>query len=74
MDQVLMFIACSGEDAMAAVQAAADAATQGAEETKTMKAAAGRSSYVPEEALQDTTDPGASAVSFWLHAVAVSLR
>ena len=71
---MLRSIACLGGDALAAVQAAAKAATQGAEKTKTMKAAAGRSSYVPEEALHDTTDPGASAVSFWLHAVAASLR
>ena len=35
-----------------------------------MKAGAGRSSYVPEEALRNTADPGASAVAFWLQAVA----
>ena len=39
-----------------------------------MKAAAGRSSYVPEEALQDTSDPGALAVGFWLQAVAESMQ
>ena len=35
-----------------------------------MKAGAGRSSYVPEEALRNTSDPGASAVAIWLQAVA----
>ena len=35
-----------------------------------MRAGAGRSSYVPEEALRDTADPGACAVAFWLQAVA----
>lgn len=64
---------CSGGDAVAALQAAASAAADGAEKTKTMKAGAGRSSYVPEEALHNTADPGASAVAIWLQAVAESL-
>lgn len=64
----------TGGNACAALREAASAAAQGAEKTKTMKAGAGRSSYVPEEALQDTADPGACAVAFWLQAVAESLQ
>ena len=63
----------SGGNVAAALQAAASAAADGARKTKTMKAGAGRSSYVPEEALRNTADPGASAVAFWLQAVADSL-
>ena len=58
----------------AAMSAAAGAAAKGAEETKSMKAAAGRSSYVPDKALQDTADPGASAVAIWLQAAAKALE
>ena len=56
------------------MSAAATAAADGAKKTKGMKAAAGRSSYIPEEALKDTADPGASAVGLWLQAVAKSLQ
>lgn len=64
----------SGANVAAAVSSAASAAAEGAQKTKSMKAAAGRSSYVPEEALQDTSDPGALAVGFWLQAVAESMQ
>lgn len=57
-----------------ALSLAASAASKGAEMTKSMKAGAGRSSYVPEEALRNTADPGASAVSYWLHAVAEAMQ
>ena len=42
--------------------------------TKSMKAGAGRSSYVPEEAMRNIADPGASAASYWLHAVAEAMQ
>ena len=58
----------------AAMSAAAHAAAEGAEATKSMKASAGRSSYVPDIALQDTADPGASAVAIWLQAAAQALK
>jgi dihydroxyacetone kinase len=58
------------QPAAAAAAAAAQAAEAGAEETKRMAAAAGRSSYVPEEALRGQPDPGAVAVARWLRAVA----
>ena len=64
----------AGADVSSAVSAAASAATEGAEKTKGMKAAAGRSSYIPDEALKDTADPGASAVGLWLQAVADTLH
>ncbi len=51
--------------------AAARAATEGAERTATMiKAGAGRSSYVREEALRGVPDPGAVAVAAVLAAIA----
>ncbi|KAK9824231.1 hypothetical protein WJX72_008791 [[Myrmecia] bisecta] len=56
-----------------AIRAAASAAEQGAEATKSMAASAGRSSYVPMAALADTADPGAQAVACWLRAIATSL-
>eukprot|EP00195_Chlamydomonas_chlamydogama_P006031 CAMPEP_0202906546 /NCGR_PEP_ID=MMETSP1392-20130828/39357_1 /ASSEMBLY_ACC=CAM_ASM_000868 /TAXON_ID=225041 /ORGANISM="Chlamydomonas chlamydogama, Strain SAG 11-48b" /LENGTH=587 /DNA_ID=CAMNT_0049595115 /DNA_START=17 /DNA_END=1780 /DNA_ORIENTATION=+ len=62
-----------GEGAAAVAAAAAAAAQAGAEETKSMAAAAGRASYVPEEVLQANPDPGAVAVATWLKAVADSL-
>ena len=72
LDQLVSFHA--GSDVVGAVSAAAEAAAEGAEKTKHMKAAAGHSSYIPEEALKDTADPGASAVSLWLQAVVKSLQ
>ena len=53
--------------------AAAAAAEAGAEATKGMAAAAGRSSYVPAATLAEVPDPGAMAVGFWLRAVATAL-
>ena len=50
--------------------AAAKAAKHGADSTKTMAAHAGRSSYVNQEALLSTCDPGALAVSAWMSAIA----
>ena len=56
-----------------AAAAAARAAEQGVEATKTMKAAAGRSSYVPVAALEGVPDPGAVGVAAWFTEVAVAL-
>ncbi len=53
-----------------ALRRAADAAMEGAESTKSMAAAAGRSSYVPEALLRDVPDPGARAVAVWMGALA----
>ena len=57
----------------AAAIAAAQAAHRGAESTKGMAAAAGRSSYVPQTVLADNADPGAVAVAIWIEAVATVL-
>ena len=65
--------AAAGSSMAAALSAAAEAAEAGAEATKTMHAAAGRASYVPQDVLADVPDPGAKAVAFWLRAVAVSV-
>lgn len=51
-----------------------DAAREGAELTKSLNALAGRSSYVPVEALKCAPDPGAMAVSFWLNAIHDAVR
>jgi len=59
-----------GASMSASLAAAADAARSGAESTKLMAAAAGRSSYIPEEVLRDVPDPGAMAVACWLTALA----
>ena len=58
----------SGGTMAAMLQAGAEAATAGAEATKTMKASAGRASYVPYEKMKDVPDPGAMAVAIWLTA------
>jgi len=52
------------------VQDAAKAARAGAERTRTMKAAAGRASYVPQERLNGAIDPGAEAIARALEAIA----
>ena len=52
----------------------AQAARQGADSTKSMTHAAGRSSYVPVSALANTPDPGAMAAAFWLEAMAEALN
>ena len=49
-----------------ALKLAAIKANEGAEATKQMKPAFGRSVYVPLEVLKDTADPGAVAVSMWI--------
>jgi len=60
--------AAAGGSMAAMLQAGADAATAGAEATKTMQASAGRASYVPYEKMKDVPDPGAMAVAIWLAA------
>ena len=49
---------------------AAKAAVNGAEDTKNMKANAGRSSYVNQDVLKETPDPGAIAAATWVQAIA----
>jgi len=72
---ILTFYArCFAGSVASALSLAASAASKGAEMTKSMKAGAGRSSYVPEEALRNIADPGASAASYWLHAVAEAMQ
>lgn len=56
-----------------AAAAAASAAEGGVEATKSMVAAAGRSSYVPVAALEGVPDPGAVGVAAWFAAVAATL-
>jgi triose/dihydroxyacetone kinase / FAD-AMP lyase (cyclizing) len=51
----------------------AKAAAEGAEATKYMQARAGRSTYVPAEALKGVPDPGAVAMARWLDSVAKEL-
>ena len=63
------------EEAAAAAAAAkkaeaAKAAVNGAEDTKNMKANAGRSSYVNQDVLKETPDPGAIAAATWVQAIA----
>jgi len=50
-----------------------EAAAQGAEGTRNMKAGAGRSSYISEEKLT-VPDPGAFAVSVWIGALCDTLK
>lgn len=53
------------------LEAAARAAREGADETaRITKAGAGRSAYVPEDALRDVPDPGAEAVARLFHDLA----
>lgn len=75
-DALLAYIAgCDGSgSATEAAAVAAMAAEKGAEETKTMRALAGRSSYVPEAVLQGVPDPGAVGVARWLRAIAETLQ
>jgi dihydroxyacetone kinase len=56
------------QDVGAALQAAVDAATEGAASTASMHPRRGRSSYVGERALGHV-DPGAHAVALWLAAI-----
>ena len=64
----------AGSGGTEALQAAAAAAADGAESTQGMAAVAGRSSYVPPEALRDVPDPGARAVAIWMHALSAALQ
>lgn len=59
----------AGRSGTAALDSACRAAKEGAEATKSMEAAAGRSSYVPEHVLKNVPDPGAQAVCVWLTAI-----
>jgi dihydroxyacetone kinase len=59
--------ASSGKEAL---EAAAKAAKEGAEATRTMAAGAGRSSYVPAHVLASVEDPGATAAAAWIRGVA----
>ncbi|KAF5834078.1 hypothetical protein DUNSADRAFT_9392 [Dunaliella salina] len=73
--EALEEVVAKGEtNGAAAADAAAAAAEKGAEATKGMKAAAGRSSYVPAEVLASVPDPGAVAVSIWMRNVANALK
>ena len=53
---------------------ASEKASEGAESTKAMQPAFGRSCYVPAEALKDVPDPGAVAVAAWIQAIAQGLQ
>lgn len=64
----------SGKTGVEVARAAAGGAAEGAEATKTMSAAAGRSSYVPEDILRNVPDPGAVAVSKWMKGIAEALE
>lgn len=66
LDALYPAVRCDG-----GIREVANAAKAGAIKTGAMgKAGAGRSSYVPSEALQGTPDPGATAVGIWLSAIA----
>jgi dihydroxyacetone kinase len=71
--KALQAAAQANQPAAQAATSAAAAAAAGAEATKGMAAAAGRSSYVPGEALAGNADPGAQAVAVWVAAVAGAL-
>eukprot|EP00923_Selenidium_pygospionis_P023665 GHVN01041198.1.p1 GENE.GHVN01041198.1~~GHVN01041198.1.p1 ORF type:complete len:461 (-),score=48.93 GHVN01041198.1:82-1464(-) len=53
-----------------AMLAAAVAAEEGAEKTKTMEARVGRGIYMPQKKLEGNMDPGAAAVSAWVRGLA----
>lgn len=53
--------------------AAAAAARAGADATRSMKARAGRASYIPAEQLADIPDPGAEAIAVLFESLAKSL-
>ena len=59
----------SGHNPQQAMQRAVDAAKEGGDKTKKMRAGAGRAAYVPAGALEGVADPGAIAVGIWLQAV-----
>eukprot|EP00457_Paulinella_chromatophora_P003936 gb/GEZN01003946.1/.p1 GENE.gb/GEZN01003946.1/~~gb/GEZN01003946.1/.p1 ORF type:complete len:568 (+),score=119.67 gb/GEZN01003946.1/:110-1705(+) len=58
-----------GNDTQAALAAAAEAAEAGAKATQGMEALAGRSNYVPQQALRNNPDPGAQAAAIWIRSV-----
>jgi len=68
--QAMRTAALGGASFAEAIHAAAAAAEAGAEKTKLMLGAAGRSSYVPADNLKGVPDPGAMAVAEWLLAIA----
>ena len=53
--------------------AMAKAATHGAESTRTMGGRAGRSSYINDEDVKGTPDPGAMAAAFALQAITLAV-
>ena len=63
----------AGDSAQLIASKVAQAARAGAEATRSMVAQAGRSSYVPAEALASVPDPGAVGVATWMEAVAAAL-
>jgi dihydroxyacetone kinase len=62
-----------GLSAAACLDQAIGAAAAGAESTKTMRASAGRSAYVPESAQMGVPDPGAMGVVEWMLGVREAL-
>eukprot|EP00898_Chlorokybus_atmophyticus_P005861 jgi/Chlat1/6276/Chrsp44S05867 len=62
----------AGATAESAFTQAAAAAADGASATQSMLALAGRASYVPEDVLKSTPDPGAVAVAIWMRAAAAA--
>jgi dihydroxyacetone kinase len=60
-------------DFKAVVAAGLVAAQAGANSTAAMAAMAGRSSYLNQEAVEGTVDPGAQAAVVWLSALQKSL-
>ena len=53
---------------------ASNAASSGAEATKSMSGCAGRSGYVNRSTLQGIPDPGAHAVAVWMRAITEQLE
>ncbi|XP_071724803.1 putative 3,4-dihydroxy-2-butanone kinase [Rutidosis leptorrhynchoides] len=62
------------DDPCSAFLFSSEAAMDGAESTKAMKAQAGRSSYVSAEILASVPDPGAMAAASWYRAAALALK
>ncbi|ELT91143.1 hypothetical protein CAPTEDRAFT_218793, partial [Capitella teleta] len=64
---------CSALQLKIDLRAAAKAAVEGSQQTKSMRAHAGRASYVAADQLT-AVDPGAHAVAIWMTALAESLQ
>ncbi|KZV35492.1 3,4-dihydroxy-2-butanone kinase [Dorcoceras hygrometricum] len=64
----------AGEDPVNAFVVSAEAAVAGAKSTKSMRAQAGRSSYVSAEVLASVPDPGAMAAASWYQAAALAIK